>query len=126
MGERAWVGSVTLGCPDLVWIPHFSACTQQEAAARRRGIPLVLVGSLRPKEVLLALRPLLLDKGLVPDAAAHRKVGWGLYVSCTFSQVLATLPGMRGHAPSREPECPHSLLLPAVRSRSLPCSAAQQ
>lgn len=47
---------------------------QQEAAARRRGIPLLLVPSLSMRDVLTALRPLLLERGVLPDSSAKRQV----------------------------------------------------
>ena len=47
---------------------------QQEAAALARRIPLVLVPSLRLQDILLALRPVLVDRGLVADAAQGRQV----------------------------------------------------
>lgn len=53
-------------------------CLQQQAAARARGIPLLLSPSLRPVDLLLTLRPVLLAHGMVPDTSRSRKVGWCL------------------------------------------------
>eukprot|EP00983_Pelagomonas_calceolata_P093081 1157736-Pelagomonas_calceolata.AAC.1 len=52
----------------------------QEAAASKRGVPLLLTPSLRVRDVLWALRPALLDRSLISTSRDHmqggRKVVW--------------------------------------------------
>lgn len=44
---------------------HLFIAAQQAEASKKRGIPLIFTPGLKMRDVLWALRPLLLDRGLV-------------------------------------------------------------